>query len=187
MQDREIHRRLVYGDENALGEVYDQHCRVVHAVALRVTRDTGMAEDVTQEVFVSLWERPLAFDPARGSLRGWLYLLAHRRAIDRVRTEARRRGLVTEPCLCEPMTPGAIAADPAEIVLASMTAASVRAALDDLPLPIRQAVELAYFRDRTYREVAAELGIPEGTAKSRLRSGLRRLAVALERERGDES
>ncbi|MGQ0778605.1 MAG: sigma-70 family RNA polymerase sigma factor [Pseudonocardiales bacterium] len=185
MQDREIHQRLVYGDENALGEVYDRYCRVVHVVALRVTRDTGIAEDVTQEVFVSLWERPLAFDPERGTLRGWLCLLAHRRAVDRVRAEVRRRILVTEPYLCEPAASSDITADPAEIVLASMTAASVRAALANLPLLLRQAIELAYFHGRTYREVAAELGIPEGTAKSRLRSGLRQLAVALSSERGE--
>lgn len=185
MEDREIHQRLVYGDENALAEVYHRYCRMVHVVALRVTGDTGVAEDVTQEVFVSLWERPLAFDPERGSLRGWLCLLAHRRSIDRVRAEVRRRTLLTEPRLREPATPGVIAADPAEIVLASITAASVRAALADLPLLIRQAIELAYFRGRTYREVAAELGIPEGTAKSRLRSGLRQLAVALDSERDE--
>lgn len=185
MQDREIHQRLVYGDENALGAVYDRYCRMVYVVALRVTSDNGMAEDVTQEVFVSLWERPLAFDPERGSLRSWLCLLANRRAIDRVRAEVRRRTLMTELYLGEPATPGPIAADPAEIVLASMTAASVRSALANLPMLLRQAVELAYFHGRTYREVAAELGIPEGTAKSRLRSGLRQLAVALHSERGE--
>lgn len=185
MEDREIHQRIVYGDENALAEVYHRYCRVVAAVALRVTRDAGVAEDVTQEVFVSLWDRPLAFDPERGSLRGWLCLLAQRRSIDRVRAEVRRRTLLTGPCPGDSATPGGIAADPAEIVLASITAARVRAALAGLPVLIRQAIELAYFRGRTYREVAAELGIPEGTAKSRLRRGLRQLAVALGSERGE--
>lgn len=186
MEDWEIHQRIVYGDENALAEVYDRYCRVVHAVALRVTRDDGMAEDVTQEVFVGLWERPLAFDAGRGSLRGWLCLLAHRRAIDRVRAEERRRALVTVACRQETPVLSAAAADPAEIVAASSTAASVRAALRSLPPQLRQAIELAYFCGRTYREVAADLGIPEGTAKSRLRSGLRRLAMALDSERGEQ-
>jgi len=185
MEDCEIHQRIVYGDENALAEVYHRYCRVVQAVALRVTRDAGVAEDVTQEVFVSFWERPLAFDPARGSLRGWLCLLAQRRSIDRVRAEVRRRTLLTEPRLREPAPSGDSTADPAEIVLTSITAARVRAALAGLPLLIRQTIELAYFRGRTYREVAAELGIPEGTAKSRLRRGLRQLAVALDSERGE--
>jgi RNA polymerase sigma factor (sigma-70 family) len=175
MLDGEIHRRIVYGDEDALAEVYDSYARLVYSVALRVIRDHSAAEDVTQEVFVALWDRPLSFDPERGSLRGWLGMLAHRRAVDRVRTEQRHRNMANDPRLAEP----ALADDPAESVLEAATAEQVRAALAALPDRTREPLELAYLHGQSYRQVAVTLGIPEGTAKSRLRLGLRQLAVAL--------
>ncbi|MBZ4019254.1 sigma-70 family RNA polymerase sigma factor [Streptomyces purpurogeneiscleroticus] len=154
-RDEDLHRRLVYGDESALGEVYDAFGGLVHAVARSVTRSTNAAEDVVQEVLTHLWARPYAFDPARGSLRAWLSMLAHRRAVDRVRDAARE--------------PGAALAD----------AALLHAALTELPLAQRQVLHLAYFAGRTYRQVAVELGIPEDTAKTRLRAALGSLADRL--------
>jgi RNA polymerase sigma factor (sigma-70 family) len=175
MLDGEIRRRIVYGDEDALAEVYDSYARLVYVVALRVIRDHSAAEDVTQEVFAHLWDRPLSFDPGRGSLRGWLTMLAHRRAVDRVRTEQRHRNLANNPRLAEPELSG----DPAEFVLEAATVEQVRAALAALPDRTREPLELAYLQGQTYRQVALTLGIPEGTAKSRLRLGLRQLAMAL--------
>ena len=90
-----IRRRLAAGDEEALGEVYDAYAPLVFGLALRVTRSREAAEDVTQEVFAFLWERPLVFDPAKGPLRTWLGTLAHRRAVEVVRREERRRVLST--------------------------------------------------------------------------------------------
>ncbi len=89
--DEELHRRLVYGDESALAEVYAAYLPLVRRIAVRVTRTPGAAEDVAQEVFAQLWSRPYAYDPGRGTLRTWLSLLAHRRAVDWVRGEARHR------------------------------------------------------------------------------------------------
>jgi RNA polymerase sigma-70 factor, ECF subfamily len=175
MLDAEIQRRLVYGDEDALAEVYTSCSRMVFLVALRVVRDPCAAEDVTQEVFTSLWDRPLSFDPARGNLRRWLSLLAHRRAVDRVRTEQRHRNLAKEPRLAVPE----LVADPADTVMEAATAEQVRTALAALPDLTREPLELAYLHGHTYREVALRLGIPEGTAKTRLRQGLRQLAAAL--------
>jgi len=131
-------------------------------------------------VFVSFWERPGAFDPARGSLRTWLGTLTHRRAVDHVRREeARRRRAERE-------AGRAVAApDVEEMATALVAAERVRAALDVLPEEQRLAVQLAYFGGRTYRQVAETLGIPEGTAKSRLRLALRRIAAALEAEGGE--
>ena len=128
-------------------------------------------------IFVSIWERPGAFDPERGSLRTWLGTLAHRRAVDYVRREeARRRRTEREA------SRAVSAPDVEELATALVTAERVRAALDTLPGDQRRAIQLAYFGGKTYRQVAEVLGIPEGTAKSRLRLGLRRIAAALELE-----
>jgi RNA polymerase sigma factor (sigma-70 family) len=176
--EAEIRRRLRAGDEDALGEVYDQYASFVYGLALRVIREQRGAEDVSQEVFVHVWERPEAFDPARGSLRTWLGTLAHRRAVDYVRREEARRRRTEREAACRVTT----VPDVEELATALVTAERVRAALGVLPPEQREAIELAYFGGRTYREVADELGIPEGTAKSRLRLGLRRVAAVLEPE-----
>jgi RNA polymerase sigma factor (sigma-70 family) len=175
--ERVVRARLVEGDDAALAEVYDQYSSFVYGLALRVIGEPRAAEDVTQDVFVSIWERPGAFDPERGSLRTWLGTLAHRRAVDYVRREeARRRRMEREASRAVP------APDVEELATALVTAERVRAALDALPGEQRRAIELAYFGGNTYRQVAEVLGIPEGTAKSRLRLGLRRIASALEAE-----
>jgi RNA polymerase sigma factor (sigma-70 family) len=89
--DKEVCERLVGGDEAALGELYDEFSPLVYGLAARVTRDWAAAEDITQEVFVRVWENPQAFDPARGTWRGWLGTMTHRRAVDWVRRSAARR------------------------------------------------------------------------------------------------
>lgn len=176
-RDEMLRDRLAAGDEDALGEVYDLFAPLVHGLARRVTGDAEAARDVTQEVFAGLWERPLAFDPERGSLRGWLATLAHRRAVDWVRRESRRRRPPPAAAV-EDVSPNG--AD--ERVLASERESGVRRSLNALSPPLREALELAYYRGLTYREVAAELGVPEGTAKSRIRSALAQLGRRLERE-----
>jgi len=162
-------------DESALTEVYDQYASFVYGLALRVIGDPRVAEDVSQDVFVSVWERPEAFDPERGSLRTWLGTLAHRRAVDYVRREEARRRRTERDASRRVSVP-----DVEEIAVALVTAERVRDALDLLPDDQRRAIQLAYFGGKTYRQVAEVLGIPEGTAKSRLRLGLRRIADALE-------
>lgn len=177
-RDEELHRRLVYGDESALGEVYDAFGALVHTVARRVTRSTNAAEDVVQEVFVHLWTRPYAFDPARGSLRAWLSMLAHRRAVDWVREEERqRRAALADAGARRERAPAP--PQPEQAALDAEAALMLHAALAELPVSQRQVVHLAYFAGRTYRQVAVELGIPEGTAKTRLRAALRSLADRL--------
>jgi RNA polymerase sigma-70 factor (ECF subfamily) len=177
--ERDVRARMDAGDEAALREVYDQYASFVYGLAKRVIGDPRAAEDVSQDVFCSVWERPGAFDPDRGSLRTWLGTLTHRRAVDYVRREeARRRRAERAAARAVPVP------DVEEIATAVLTAERVRAALDALPEEQRRAVHLAYFGGRTYRQVAAELGIPEGTAKSRLRLGLHRIAGALEAQGG---
>ena len=172
--------RVVAGDDTALREIYDQYASFVYGLAVRVIGDHRAAEDVSQDVFISFWERPGAFDRTRGSLRTWLGTLTHRRAVDHVRREeARRRRAEREA------SRALAAPDVEEMATALLTAERVRAALDKLPEEQRRAVQLAYFGGKTYRQVAETLGIPEGTAKSRLRLALRRIAVTLEAEGGD--
>jgi RNA polymerase sigma-70 factor (ECF subfamily) len=172
-RDTEWHSRLVAGDEAALGEVYEAFARLVMSLAYRVVGDRDAAGDVTQEVFVQLWQRPLAYDPDRGSLRAWLALLAHRRAVDWVRREERRRRLPVAAMVSAEAPP----AD--DVVEAAELARRVRQGVLGLPDALRVAVELAFYQGLTYRQIADELGIPEGTAKSRMRSALRRLGRGL--------
>jgi RNA polymerase sigma factor (sigma-70 family) len=178
--ESEVRERVVAGDDLALREVYDQYASFVYGIAARVIGDPRAAEDVSQDVFVHFWERPAAFDPERGSLRTWLGTLTHRRAVDHVRREeARRRRVAREASRAVP-TP-----DVEEMAAALLTAERVRAALDALPDEQRHAVQLAYFGGKTYRQVAETLGIPEGTAKSRLRLALGRMAAMMEAEGGE--
>lgn len=170
-------RRLREGDPTALGEIYDLHAPFVLSLAQRVVRDRTAAEDVTQEVFVTLWNQPERFDPCRGSLRAFLGTLTHRRAVDLVRREESRRRRETRVAV-EPTIPN----DIDEGIIRSATTRVVREAVALLPPAQREAIELAWFEGRTYREVAEVLGIPEGTAKSRLRLALARIAEALSPE-----
>jgi RNA polymerase sigma factor (sigma-70 family) len=171
-----LRERLLAGEERALAELYDQFFPMVYGLAARVTGDRTAAEDLTQEVFVSLWERPEAFDPGRGRLRTWLAAITHHRAVDLVRRRAVRQRHATEAAP-EPPAPSM-----EELAVAAAVAKRVRAAVDDLPDDQRTAIMLAYFEGRTYRQVAEILGIPEGTAKSRMRLALRRIACRLEAE-----
>jgi RNA polymerase sigma-70 factor (ECF subfamily) len=173
----QVRARLVQQDESALGELYDQFGSLVYGLGARVTGSTQAAEDVTQEVFAHVWQRPETFDPARGSMRSWLGTLAHRRAVDWVRREeANRRRAEREGAL--PSAPP----DVEEMASSLVVAERVRMAVQSLPADQRAAVMLAYFDGKTYRQVADVLGIPEGTAKSRLRAALRNIAAALETE-----
>lgn len=172
----ELHGRVVSGDPAALAEVHERYARYLLAIAARVTNDADAARDVLQEVLVTFWEHPLRFDPNRGELRTWLAVLTHRRAVDWVRREASRRppeqvarALVGHP--------DAAAAD--RDLLAREDTDAVRSAVAALPAKQREVVELAYYTQLTYRDIAAKLAIPEGTAKSRMRAALATLARAL--------
>jgi RNA polymerase sigma-70 factor (ECF subfamily) len=177
-RDEILVRRIAAGDETALARIYDQFSATVFGVARKVLADAAAADDVVQEVFVTLWERPHLFDGTRGTLAAWLGMLAHRRAVDRVRREesSRRRShlVAAQPPLPPP--------DVDEAVTNLWTSERVRDAVNDLPDEQRACVHLAYFEGKTYVEVAAILGIPEGTAKSRMRLALRKLADSLTAE-----
>ena len=179
--DRILAARLVARESEALAEAYRRYAGLVLGMCRRVLHDEAMAEDVTQEVFVLLWRFPDRFDPSRGSLRTWLGLLAHRRSVDRVRSESRRTRKEEQFEVAAPA-----GSDVEHDVTATWLSARVRLALDRLPSEQREAVVLAYYGDRSYRQVAIELNIPEGTVKSRVRLALRRLDTLLRSELSDQ-
>lgn len=179
--DRAIAARLAARDEDAVRELYRAHGPMVFGVCQRVLQNRALAEDATQEVFLFLWERPDRFDPARGTLRSWLGLLAHRRSVDRVRAETRRARTESHRPEVEAFECGAD-----EQATARWISDRVREALGTLPADQRDAVILAYFGDRTYVQVAEELGLPEGTVKSRIRLALKKLDPVLRQELGSE-
>lgn len=161
--------------ESALAEAYRRHGGAVYGLAKRLLRDPAPAEDIVQEVFLRLWNDPERFDPERGSLRSFLLAQTHGRSVDRLRADHSRRDREEREAR-EAATAGY---DLEREVVDYTVAEAVREAVDALPLDERRAIELAYFGGRTYREVATALGEPEGTVKSRIRTGLRRMRGSL--------
>jgi RNA polymerase sigma-70 factor (ECF subfamily) len=171
--------RLAAGDDRALAQVFDQLAPTVYRAALRVLGDPGTAQDVVQDVFVELWTHPDRYDPGAGTLRTYLSVLARHRAVDLLRSELRRLARQERH---HQLTPQPRSPSPAEMLSAAEAAGKVRAAVRLLPDEQRRVIELAYFEGMSYREVALAVGIPEGTAKSRLRLAMAKLEHVLERE-----
>jgi len=171
--------RLAAGDDRALADIFDQLASSVYGGALRILGNGSAAQDVVQEVFVELWCHPDRYDPAAGSLRTYLMVLARHRAVDVMRSELRRVARQERHYRLTPADPPGSASDQ---VLAAETASVVRAAVRLLPDGQREVVELAYFHGLTCREVASAMGIPEGTAKSRLRLAMAKLETVLDRQ-----
>jgi RNA polymerase sigma-70 factor (ECF subfamily) len=157
--------------QEALAEAYRRHAGPVCALARRLLGGQTQAEEIVQEVFLRLWNSPDRFDPERGSLRSYLLAQAHSRSVDVLRSEASRRHREQRDHRATPAVDYDLEREMWDLSMAEQ----VRQALSSLPPGEREAIELAYFGGRTYREVAAQLGEAEGTVKSRIRSGLRRL------------
>ena len=171
--DAQLAARIASGDHEALAELFQVHGGAVKSVAFRVIRDEGLAEDVVQDTFVGLWKSPERYDAARGSLRTFLLTIAHRRAVDIVRSEEARTRRETRP-------PDPDLFDLEDEVIARRMSADLRTALGSLAAEEREAISLAYFDGLSYVEVAHHLDAPEGTIKSRIRNGMRKLATSLE-------
>jgi RNA polymerase sigma-70 factor (ECF subfamily) len=163
------------GDEAALGRLYDRFGRVAYGLALRVLRDERLAEDAVQEAFVAVWRQAASFRPERARAQTWVLTLVHRRAVDLVRREERRRADPLGPE--EPATGSA--AEAAEL---RTRREAVQRALASLPEEQRRPIELAYYGGFTQSELAERLGEPLGTIKSRMFTGLKRLRELLAAE-----
>ena len=161
--------------EDALAEAYRRHAGSAFALARRLLNDRLLSEEVLQEVFLRLWNAPERFDSDRGSLRSYLLAQTHGRAVDLLRSETSRRRREER----EARETAEAGGDIEREVMDSAVAAEVKRAVATLPTDERRAIELAYFSGHTYRQVAQMLDAPEGTVKSRIRSGLRRMRVDL--------
>lgn len=174
--DISVAERLLARDEATLRSVIEMFGPGVNGVARRVIREPALAEEVVQDTFLALWRRPGAFDPARGSLQSFLLGIARNKAVDVVRKEESLRR--TRDALMEDVGTKDSAGASDNALLEERH--EVRDALVQLSDVQREALVLAYFGGRTYREVAEELGIPEGTAKTRMRDGLMKLRELLQ-------
>lgn len=176
-------REVAAGDLIALGQVYDRYRGLAYAVALRITDDSHAAEDVLQEAFLAVWRHADSHDMARGSAKAWVLAIVRNHAINHRR---RRRATVGLPSLdCSPER-SLTAPDVWSEVARRLDGAAVRAALVNLPVAQREAIELAYFEGLTQQEIAARTGCALGTVKGRVRLALVALRQALITERSPQ-
>ena len=194
--DAALVRALAAGSEDALAALYDRHVNGIHAVALRLTNDRQLAEEVVQETFLALWNRAELYDPAVASLATWLRTIARNRTVDRLRAAGRRPPLVPLPGLgdegesdagFERLRPDAVVlggavpdAGPEAAAEAAEVRAAVAAALATMPELERTVIILAYREGLTQSEIAERLDWPLGTVKTRTRRALAHLRAALE-------
>lgn len=189
-------RAVADGSEEALAALYDRHVDGIHAVALRLTGDRGIAEEVVQETFLALWNRAELFDPALASLGTWLRSIARNRTVDRLRAMGRRPVLVSlggpggsdapdaglERVGSEAVVVGGAAPDrePEAAAEAAATRERIAAALATMPDAERTVIVMAYRDELTQQEIAQRLGWPLGTVKTRTRRALARMRALLE-------
>jgi RNA polymerase sigma factor (sigma-70 family) len=174
LSDEALVALIARGDDGALAALYDRFGRVAYGLALRIVRDRGLAEDAVQEAFMTVWRNADRFMPERAKASTWVLTFVHRRAVDLVRREERRR---TEPLPETPLAGSAPSTD--EEAWLRLRRERVQQALRSLPDQQREAIELAYFGGFTQSELAERLGEPLGTIKSRMFTGLARLRELL--------
>jgi RNA polymerase sigma-70 factor (ECF subfamily) len=169
LTDEEVLARVARADEAALAELYDRYGGVAYGLAHRILRDQSLAQDAVQEAFLAVWRTAASFDPRRGKASTWLLTFVHRRAVDVVRYEDRRRA--------RPLDDAPIASGDAtdETAAVREQRRAVQAALAQLPPDQREALELAYYGGLSQSELAERLGVPLGTVKSRMFAALSKL------------
>jgi RNA polymerase sigma-70 factor, ECF subfamily len=167
--DAQLVVSIARADQSALAELYRRHGGASLALAIRLLGDRSGAQDVVQDVFVQLWNDPQRFDPARGGLRSWLLMKTHTKAVDAIRSSQSRHLRETKDINDRSSQKYDLELQVWDLAVADR----VKHALSTLSEVERRAIDLAYFGGYSYREVAAILEQPEGTVKSRIRSGLK--------------
>jgi RNA polymerase sigma-70 factor (ECF subfamily) len=170
------------GDERAMGLLYDRYGQVVYAVAYRITGERADAEEIVVDAFAQAWREAPRFEASRGSVAGWLTVIARSRALDLVRARARRDRITATAAADRstgPLAMGDWRPDPSSGVDHSERRRQVRLALEALTPPQRQAIELAYFEGLSQSEIAERLNQPLGTVKTRVRLGMQKLRESL--------
>ena len=185
LSDEALVALVARGDEDALGELYDRLGRVAYGLALRILRDERLAEDAVQEAFLAVWKSALSFRPERAKASTWIHTLVHRRAVDLVRREERRRAEPLDDELAGRLSDAGVPTE--EAAWLRFERERVQAALAQLPDAQREAIELAYYGGFSQSELAERLGMPLGTIKSRMFAGLTRLRELLEESPREES
>jgi len=180
LSDEALVALLARSEQSALAELYDRYGRVAYGLALRVLRDEALAEDAVQEGFLAVWRTAARYMPERGKASTWILTLVHRRAVDVVRREERRRADSLE----DATEPGG--GDVHEDAWLRLQRERVQEALRQLPDPQREALELAYYGGFTQSELAERLGEPLGTIKSRMFAGLSRLRELLDTPKDED-
>ena len=177
--DGELAQAIVSGHKRALHDAYVLYASYVNGVAIGILKDPHLAADITQEVFVRLWQRAERFDPARGTLKSYLQIDAHGRSIDllRSRLASNKRERLDHEKMASTHTAGT-----EELAMTAITSNTVRTAMLGLPEDQRTPIAMAFFGGHSYRDVADALNLPEGTVKSRIRLGMKRLQLALRTE-----
>lgn len=171
-RDIQLLDQIRRGEEDAMAALYDRYSKLVYSVALRVLRDPSTAEDILQDVFMSIWRRPDTFSQARGSLGGWLAVVARNRSIDLLRRKRPSEQI-------EEIDP-ASSFDLADEAERNTMMQRARAVIERLPLEQRKTLEMAYFDGLTHSEIAEMTGEPLGTVKTRIRSAILTLRKELE-------
>ena len=172
-------RAMADGDQCALHFLYEQTHRMVFTLIVRITLNRETAEEVTLDVFYDVWRKASTYDPANGSVVGWIMKQARSRAIDRLRFDQRKKRVNTYPHDLRPTTD---IVDPQQACLFEEQSRLLRDSLTALSTEERTAIEIAFFSELTYEQTASQLNQPLGTVKTRIRSGLEKLREALGRK-----
>lgn len=169
--DLDLIRRVLRREESALGELYDRYGNAVYSLALRVLRDAQRAEEITQDVFLRVWNQPEKWDSSKGKLVSWLLTVTRYAAIDRLRAEQRQPAVIDSPLEDDSPIADPEGWNPAEW----QDGQELRKILAQLPAEQQQVIQLAFYGGLSHREMADKLGIPFGTVKTRLRLGLQKM------------
>lgn len=178
--DRALMRRIQHGDQLALAELYRRYADPIYSLALHILRDKGHAEEVTQDIFLRVWNQSACWDPQRGKLVTWMLAMTRNLAIDRIRAENRRPQFIDTPV---DNILNLIASDDGDWQRGQM----LRVMMSQLPQEQAQVIQLAFFGGMTHEDMSQTLGVPLGTIKTRIRAGLKKLRkLWLEEERDEQ-